>query len=97
MRRVPRSAHNGAVAAAHPYVANRGRRGQHLHLPMLSAPAEFCTTVPLPLPPYRVGQLLANGGMTGSTAIIYSNSLDAYAVQAPLPTADGVKISKTAV
>lgn len=34
-----------------------------LYLPMLSAPVEFRATAPPPIPPYTLGQLIANGGL----------------------------------
>jgi superfamily II DNA or RNA helicase len=46
-----------------------------LHLPMLGAPAVFASS-PLPLPAYLVGQLIANGSLTQSSAYVISNSAD---------------------
>jgi hypothetical protein len=46
-----------------------------LYLPMLSAPAKFAPT-DLPLPAYLVGQLLANGALSGCSPVLTPNPGD---------------------
>lgn len=47
-----------------------------LYLPMLSSPAEFVSDVDLPIDPYCLGQLIANGNLKGCTPVITCNAQD---------------------
>lgn len=58
-----------------------GRTG--LYLPFLSAPVEFNSS-PLPISPYLMGALIANGALGGSTAIITVGTVDWPEIQASL-------------
>jgi hypothetical protein len=68
---------------------NLGRTA--LYLPMLSAPAKFIAGKALPLPAYLVGQLLANGGLTGTSARLTTNTADWDEIASRLHE-DGVEI-----
>jgi len=60
-----------------------------LYLPMLKAPVEF-SKKDLPVPPYALGQLIANGGLTNG-ALLTTNSKDWPEVKRNL-IAEGVQI-----
>ena len=45
-------------------------------LPILSAPVEFDSTEPRPVPPYTMGLLLANGAISGKSAVLTMNAAD---------------------
>lgn len=68
-----------------------------LYLPMLSAPVKFASGIlPLPIPPYTMGQLLANGSMgpKQSSVCLTSNAQDMESISASL-LAEGVEISSS--
>lgn len=48
-----------------------------LYLPMLSGPALFSDNTPLPVPPYTMGALIANGGLAHGTPNLTTNENDA--------------------
>ena len=58
----------------------RGRTKQvghsKLYLPILSAPIEFSCRDLLPIPPYTLGQLIANGSMSNGASALTVNSAD---------------------
>lgn len=48
-----------------------------LYLPMLSSPVEYATaTADLPIPPYTMGQLIANGHLSGNSTVLTPNPDD---------------------
>ena len=59
-------------------------KGQRAFLPMLSGPAQMAQTSALPIPPYTMGALLANGSLTGSTPVLTTNTKDWSEVHAHL-------------
>lgn len=62
-----------------------------LYLPMLSGPVEFAPAAALPLPAYLVGQLVANGALTQTTASLTTHADDWPEIRATLE-ARGVEI-----
>jgi len=47
-----------------------------LYLPMLSAPVRFHASPPLPIPPYTLGLMIANGSLNYDSVTISMNTLD---------------------
>lgn len=47
-----------------------------LYLPMLSAPVQFQSASPLPIPPYTLGLMLANGSLAHGHVSISTNTMD---------------------
>lgn len=48
-----------------------------IYLPMLTAPVEFARSAPLPIDPYLMGQLIANGGLSNHNAVVTVGTQDA--------------------
>lgn len=66
------------------------------YIPMLSAPVEFSPSGSLPLPPYLLGQLIANGYLGGSGAVLTSGTVDWPHVKERIER-DGVRLGAVRV
>lgn len=52
-----------------------------LYLPMLAGPVHFATTRDVPIPPYTLGQLIANGSLNGAGIALSTNAADWLSVK----------------